>query len=138
VNINIDNKEEIVREKTREAYLSIAKSLNLNYSEEQINVITSRIYVDKDGNENIIFVKHGKTPSNDSLYNMYHEVFGFGSLEKNRRRKWEDRKRELSDECTVLTVVSFLAVRLLMTGSMRNILSMKLMSTFLRWLDGDL
>ena len=138
MNINIDNKEEIVREKTREAYLSIAKSLNLNYSEEQINVITSRIYVDKDGNENIIFVKHGKTPSNDSLYNMYHEVFGFGSLEKNRRRKWEDRKRELSDECTVLTVVSFLAVRLLMTGSMRNILSMKLMSTFLRWLDGDL
>jgi len=138
VNTNIDNKEEILREKTREAYLSIAKSLNLNYSEEQINVITSRIYVDKDGNENIIFVKHGKTPSNDSLYNMYHEVFGFGSLEKNRRRKWEDRKKELSDECTVLTVVSFLAVRLLMTGSMRNILSMKLMSTFLRWLDGDL
>ena len=137
MNINIDNKEEILR-KTREAYLSIAKSLNLNYSEEQINVITSRIYVDKDGNENIIFVKHGKTPSNDSLYNMYHEVFGFGSLEKNRRRKWEDRKRELSDECTVLTVVSFLAVRLLMTGSMRNILSMKLMSTFLGWLDGDL
>ncbi|MCK9198491.1 MAG: hypothetical protein M0P49_02700 [Bacilli bacterium] len=135
---SIENREEILREKTREAYLSIAKSLNLNYSDEQLSIVTSRVYVDKDGNENMIFVKHGKTPSNDTLYNMYHEVFGFGSLEKNRRRKWEERKKELSDDCTMLTVVSFLAVRLLMTGSMRNILSMKLMSTFLGWLDGDL
>ena len=86
----------------------------------------------------MIFVKHGKTPSNNTLYNMYNEIFGFGLLYQNRKLKWEERKKDLSIDCTVLTVVSFLAIRALMTGAMSNSLSMKLMSTFLGWLDDDL
>lgn len=134
-----NDKEEIMKEKIKGAYLSIAKSLKLCYSEDRISGITSRTFIDSDGNENMIFVnKHGKTPSNDTLYNMYNEIFGYGSLYENRKIKWDIRKQELTDDCTVLTVVSFLAIRALMTGAMRNRLSMKLMSTFLGWLDDDL
>ncbi len=137
---NISNNESVTLEqKIRDAYLSIAKSLKLQYSEDKINSISARIYIDSNGDENLIFVnRHGKTPSNSTLDDMYQEIFGYGRLYENRKIKWEIRKSELSDDCTVLTVVSFFAIRALMTGSMRNRLSMKLMSMFIRWLDGDL
>lgn len=135
----LNNEPIIARGKIQNAYLSIAKSLKLCYSEDKINSISGRIYIDSDGNENLIFVnKHGKTPSNSALADMYQEIFGYGLLAENRRLKWEIRKSELSADCTILTVMSFLALRVLMIGTMRNRLSMKLMSIFLGWLDDDL
>jgi len=128
-------------DKALEAYLSIAKSLKIVYSPNQIKGITFRIYIDEDGNENLIFVnRHGKTPLNDTLSNMYYEAFGIAGskLYKARKLKWEERRKEITPDCTELTVVSFLAIRGWMTGRMKNRLSMKLMSNFIGWLDGDL